>query len=111
MLCIPKKNGKLRTVIDCRKRNDNTLKDITPFPEQDQIHLDVAKAKYRCEIDMSDAYEQICIEPEDVDKTAFATVYRAFIRHMMQQGDCNISTANDNDFPRVYWVICSCLPQ
>ena len=36
MLCIPKKNGKLRTVIDCRKRNDNTLKDATPFPEQDQ---------------------------------------------------------------------------
>ena len=89
MLCIPKKNGKLRTVIDCRKRNDNTLKDVTPFPEQDQIRLDVAKAKYRSKIDMSDAYEQIRIEPEDVDKTAFATVYGTFISHTMQQGDCN----------------------
>ena len=35
MLCIPKKNGKLRTIVDCRQRNDNTVKDITPFPDQD----------------------------------------------------------------------------
>src|ERR1700742_1815657 len=43
MLCITKKDGKtLRTVIDCRKRNDNTVKDMTPFPDQDQIRLDVA---------------------------------------------------------------------
>ena len=34
MLCIPKhKTGKLRTPFDCRKRNDNTIKDITPFPD------------------------------------------------------------------------------
>ena len=38
---------------------------------------------------MSDAYEQIRVEPEDVDKTAFATVYGTFISHTMQQGDCN----------------------
>ena len=37
MLCIPKKSGKLQTVIDCRKRNDNTVKDVTPFLDQDQI--------------------------------------------------------------------------
>ena len=89
MLCIPKKNGKLHTVIDCRKRNDNTVKDVTPFPEQDQIRLDVARAKFRSKIDMSDAYEQIRIEPEDVNKTAFATVYGTYISHTMQQGDCN----------------------
>lgn len=89
MLCIPKKNGNLRTVIDCRKRNDNTWKDITPFPDQDQIRHDVAAAKYRSKIDMSDAYEQIRIMPEDVWKTAFSTVYGTFVSHTMQQGDCN----------------------
>ena len=89
MLCIPKKTGKLRTVIDCRKRNDNTVKDVTPFPDQDQIRLDVAKAKFRSKIDMSDAYEQIRVEPSDVKKTAFATVYGTYISHTMQQGDCN----------------------
>jgi hypothetical protein len=35
LLCIPKKTGKIRTIIDCRQRNDNTIKDVTPFPDQD----------------------------------------------------------------------------
>ena len=89
MLCILKKNGKLRTVIDCRKRNDNTVCDVTPFPDQDQIRFDVARGKFQSKINMSDVYEQIRIEPADIWKTAFATVYVAFVSHTMQQGDCN----------------------
>ena len=89
MLCVPKKSGKLRTVIDARKRNENTEKDVTPFPDQEQIRNDVARAKYRSKIDMSDAYEQIRVEPQDVWKTAFSTVYGTFLSHTMQQGDCN----------------------
>lgn len=89
LLCIPKKNNKLRTVVDCRKRNDNTVKDLTPFPDQDQIRMDVAKAKYRTKIDMSDAYEQIRVEDDDVWKTAFATTMGTFVSLVMQQGDCN----------------------
>ena len=52
LLCVPKKNGRLRTVVDARKRNENTFKDVTPFPDQDQIRMDVARAKYRTKIDM-----------------------------------------------------------
>ena len=37
MLCIPKWDQTIRTVVDCRKRNDNTIKDVTPFPDQEQI--------------------------------------------------------------------------
>ncbi|KAL1944124.1 hypothetical protein VTO73DRAFT_3309 [Trametes versicolor] len=89
MLCVLKKNGKLRTVIDARQRNDNTHKDVTPFPDQDNIRLDVARAKFRSKIDMSDAYEQICIDVEDIGKTAFSTVFGTAVSHVMQQGDCN----------------------
>lgn len=89
LLCVPKKNGRLRTVVDARKRNDNTHKDVTPFPDQDEIRMDVARARYRTKIDMSDAYEQIRIEVADVPKTAFATTLGTFISHVMQQGDCN----------------------
>jgi len=90
MLCIPKKDGvKLHTALDARKRNDNTYKDVTPFPDQEQIRHDVARGKYRSKIDMSNAYEQIRIEPEDVWKTAFATIYGTFVSHTMQIGDCN----------------------
>ena len=66
LLCVPKKNGRLRTVVYVRKRNENTFKDVTPFPDQDQICMDIARAKYRTKIDMSDAYEQIQIESDDI---------------------------------------------
>lgn len=89
MICIPKKNGNLRTVIDCRKRNLNTEKDVTPFPDQEQIRHDVSRGKHRSKIDMSNAYEQIRVNPKDVWKTSFATVYGTFVSHTMQQGDCN----------------------
>ena len=42
MLCIPKKNGTLRTIFDLRQQNKNTWKDVTPFPDQDAIHHDIA---------------------------------------------------------------------
>jgi len=90
MLCVYKKSGaKLHTIIDGRKKNDNTEKDVTPFPDQEQIRHDVARAKYRSKIDMSNAYEQIRVEPSNVWKTAFATIYGTFVSHTMQQGDCN----------------------
>ena len=34
LLCIPKKLGKLRMVMDCQQRNNNTVKDVTPFLDQ-----------------------------------------------------------------------------
>ena len=89
LLCVAKKSGKLRTVVDARQRNDNTIKDVTPLPDQDQIRMDVARAKYRSKIDLSDAYEQVRIELADIWKTAFATTQGTFISFVMQQGDCN----------------------
>lgn len=89
LLCVYKKDGGLRTVIDLRQRNDNTVKDVTPFPDQDQIRMDFARARFRTKLDMSDAYEQIRIVDQDIGKTAFATIYGTFISLVTQQGDCN----------------------
>ena len=89
MLCILKKNGKLCTVFDLQEQNDNTVKDVTPFPDQDIIRNDMARAAYRSKLDMLEAYEQICIVPEHVHKTAFATVLGTFKSQVMQMGDCN----------------------
>ena len=89
LLCIPKKTGTLRTVVDCRQRNDNTVKDVTPLPDQDQIRMDVARARHRSKIDLSNAYKQVRIEPDDMAKTAFSTVFGTYLSAVMQQGDCN----------------------
>ena len=34
-------------------------------------------------------YKQICVEPNDIWKTAFATVFGTHLSHVMQQEDCN----------------------
>ena len=76
-------------MVNAKKRNDNIIKNVTPFPDQDLIRLDIARAKCRLKIDLSDAYEQIPVVPEDVWKTAFVMVLGTFKSLVMQQGDCN----------------------
>jgi len=90
LLCIPKKDGKLRTVVDARQQNDNMVKDVMPLPDQEVIRKDIARVKYRSKIDLTDAYEQVCIRVEDVEKNAFATITGMFVSHVMWIGDCNV---------------------
>ena len=89
MPCIPKKNGTLCTIFDLRQQNDNTWKDVTPFPEQDVIRHDVVHAQFRSKLDMAEAYEQTRIKPEDVCKTTFLTIFDTFQSRVIQMGDCN----------------------
>ena len=89
MLCVLKKSGKLHTVFDLHMQNNNMEKDVLPFTDQDMIQHDVAHAPHRSKLDMSEAYEQICIRSEDVPKTAFSTIFSTFVSRVMQQGDCN----------------------
>ena len=96
MLCIPKKNGKLRMVFDLHEQNDNTVKDVTPFPDQDNIRHDVARCPYRSKLNMSEVYEQIHIKLTDIPKTAFATMLGTFVSQVMQQGDLLSSHAKNS---------------
>lgn len=89
LMCIPKKDGRLRTVVDARQQNDNTVKDVTPLPGQEVIREDVARAKYRSKIDLADAYEQVRVESKDVNKTVFSTIMGTYVSNVVQQGDCN----------------------
>ena len=89
MLCVRKKMNKLRTVINGWQWNDNTIKDITPLPDQDIIHLDVARVKIHSKIYLLDVYKQVHIVLSEVHKTAFTTIYGMFMSNIMQQGNCN----------------------
>ena len=62
---------------------------MNPFPDQDIICNDMARVAYHSKLDMSKAYEQICIVPEHVHKMAFATVLGIFRSQVMQMGGCN----------------------
>jgi hypothetical protein len=51
--------------------------------------MDVARAKYRSKIDLSNAYEQMRVDPKDIWKTVFATIAETMVSHVLQIGDCN----------------------
>ena len=52
MLCIPKKEAKLHTVFDLQEQNDNMVKGVTPFPDQDIIRNDMARVAYHSKLDI-----------------------------------------------------------
>jgi hypothetical protein len=60
-----------------------------PLPNQDLIREAVASHKYVLVINISDAYEQLHIVPEDVPKTLFSSLLGTFVSNILQQGDCN----------------------
>lgn len=93
MLFLPKKklDGEiaLRTVLDKREQNDNTIKLASPLPFQDETLLKVSAYPYKSVLDGKDAYEQIRVEEKDVPKTLFHTPLGTMVSQVMQQGDCN----------------------
>jgi Reverse transcriptase (RNA-dependent DNA polymerase) len=103
MLCMHKKNMKLWMVVDGCQCNENMVKDVTPLPDQDVICLNIVRVKICSKIDLSDAYEQICIVPEDVHKMAFGTIFRTFMSNVMQQGDCNAPSTFQCSMNITFW--------
>ena len=45
--------------------------------------------QFRSKLDITEAYEQTCINPEEVYKTTFSTIFGTFQSHVIQMGDCN----------------------
>ena len=103
MLCIPKKNRTLRTIFDLWQQNENTWKDVTPFPDQDMIHHDIVWAKFRSKLEMTEAYEQTHIRTEDVCKMTFSTIFSTFQSWVMKMGDCNAPSTFQQLMTAVFW--------
>jgi len=72
MLAVKKKNGKYRPVIDYRDLNLVTEPYHYPLPRIDCIKQDMQGRVYSA-LDLTDAFHQIWVEPEDISKTAVQT--------------------------------------
>jgi hypothetical protein len=79
----------LWTVFDKREENANTYKLASPLPDIEEILREVSKHKFRSLIDGKDAYKQIRVIPEHVNRTLFNTPDGTMVSLVMQQGDCN----------------------
>ena len=63
IMFVPKKNGKLRLVIDYRQLNSITVKDRTPLPLITEMKDRLHGAKWFTTLDLKDGYHHIRIKP------------------------------------------------
>ena len=92
MLLIPKPGKKppqLRTVVDLPERNSNTRKLTSPLPDMEGMLRRVASKPFQTMLDLKNAYEQIRIIPEHVERSAVTTPDGNMVSQVVQQGDCN----------------------
>lgn len=94
MLLIPKPHKpkdaqELCTVVDLCERNKNMVKMSSPLPDIEGVIRRVAAKPFRSILDLTAAYEQICIIPEHVDHSAVTTPDGNMVSLVLQMGDCN----------------------
>ena len=78
-----------RMCIDYRKLNQATRKDHYPLPFMDQMLERLAGKEYYCFLDGYLGYNQIVVNPEDQEKTAFTCPFGVFAYRKMPFGLCN----------------------
>ncbi|XP_042448421.1 uncharacterized protein LOC122033464 [Zingiber officinale] len=78
-----------RVCIDYRRLNQSTRKDHFPLPFIDQMLERLAGKTHYCFLDGYSGYFQICIAPEDQEKTTFTCPFGTFAYRRMSFGLCN----------------------
>lgn len=78
-----------RMCIDYRKLNKATRKDHFPLPFMDQMLERLAGQAFYCFLDGYSGYNQIAVNPEDQEKTAFTCPFGVFAYRKMPFGLCN----------------------
>jgi len=78
-----------RMCIDYRKLNQATRKDHFPPPFMDQILERLAGKAYYYFLDGYSGYNQIRVDPQDQEKTAFTCAFGIFAYRKMPFGLCN----------------------
>ena len=70
---ISKKDGKKRMVIDYRKLNDLTIKNVYPLPRIDELIQKWKGCVYFSALDIKSGYYNVRMKEDDIWKTAFIT--------------------------------------
>jgi len=84
-----KPDGRIRPLVDLRSSNQNTEAHHSRIPNQQTILSALARGKFRSKIDLSDAYFQTRVHPDDVKYNTIKTPLSLFTSQVMMQGDMN----------------------
>ncbi|XP_050877297.1 uncharacterized protein LOC127081051, partial [Lathyrus oleraceus] len=83
---VPKKDGKVRMCVDYRDLNKASPKDDFPLPHIDTLVDNTAKFAVFSFMDRFSGYNQIKMDPEDMEKTTFITPWGTFCYKVMPFG-------------------------
>ena len=73
-MCVPKKDGTWRPVINYREVNKVTIKEQWPITRADKAFDALSKAKYMSVVDCTSGYWQIPLDPDSRKYTAFTDI-------------------------------------
>ncbi|KAF8756853.1 hypothetical protein RHS01_03813 [Rhizoctonia solani] len=93
VMFVKKADGSLRLVVDYRKLNDVTHKNVYPLPRQDDLMAKLRNAKLFTKLDLCWGYNNVRIKEGDEWKTAFRTKYGLFEYLVMPFGLTNAPAA------------------
>ncbi|QRW21782.1 Retrotransposable element Tf2 protein [Rhizoctonia solani] len=93
VMFVKKADGSLRLVVDYRKLNDVTHKNVYPLPRQDNLMAKLRNAKLFTKLDLRWGYNNVRIKEGDEWKTAFRTKYGLFEYLVMPFGLTNAPAA------------------
>ncbi|QRW22888.1 Retrotransposable element Tf2 protein [Rhizoctonia solani] len=93
VMFVKKADGSLRLVVDYRKLNDVTHKNVYPLPRQDDLMAKLQNAKLFTKLDLCWGYNNVRIKEGDEWKTAFRTKYGLFEYLVMPFGLTNAPAA------------------
>ena len=89
IVCVRKKDGKLRMCCDYRQLNDVTRRDMFPLPRIDQCLDSLSGAKLFSTLDLASGYHQVAMAEEDKYKTAFICPFGLYEWNRVSFGLCN----------------------
>ncbi len=89
LVLVRKRDGTVRPCVDYRAVNAVTKKDAFPLPRTEDCLDAVAGATIFSTMDITSAYNQIPVRPEDIPKTAFVSKYGLFEYRTMAFGLTN----------------------
>ncbi|KAF8750725.1 hypothetical protein RHS01_09093 [Rhizoctonia solani] len=89
VMFVPKKDGSRCLVVDYRRLNNRTKKNIYPLPRPDDLMAQLRGAKIFTKLDLRWGYNNVCVKEGDEWKTAFCTKYGLYKSLVMTFGLTN----------------------
>ncbi|KAF8748695.1 hypothetical protein RHS01_10654 [Rhizoctonia solani] len=93
VMFVPKKDGSRRLVVDYRRLNNRTKKNVYPLPHPNDLMAQLRGAKVFTKLDLRWGYNNVHVKEGDKWKTAFRTKYGLYESLVMTFGLTNAPAA------------------